>query len=101
MSRYSASFRHKPFQNAGRARGRAVRWVCLLAAVIAASVPAAAQIVKPSDSALSRLAFRSEELAPSQVIVPLGESQNAARSAALASWEAFRGRAKADWRASI
>ncbi len=84
-----------------------IRRVCLLAvAVIAAlaivaSGPAAAQIVKPSDSALSKLTFRSEELAPSQTIVPLAESQNAAPSVARGGWEAFRGRTKVEWRASV
>jgi hypothetical protein len=69
--------------------------------VIAASGPAAAQVVKQSDDALSKLAFPSRELAPSQPLVPLADYQSAAPSGVQAGWEAFRGRAKAEWRASI
>jgi len=77
------------------------RLVCLLAIAIAASGPAAAQVAKQSNDALSKLAFRSEELAPSQIIVPLADSRSAAPSAVRSGWEAFRGRTKVEWRASV
>ena len=73
----------------------------LLAVALATSGPAAAQIVKPPDSALSKLTLRSEVLAPSQVIVPLTEPRSAAPSAVRSAWETFRGRTKVEWRASI
>ncbi len=87
---------------AGPGRCRAIRLVvCLLVFAIAASGPAAAQKLKPSTSALSKLTLRSEALAPSQIIVPLAEFQRLAPSAAATGWEAFRNRAKTEWQASV
>jgi hypothetical protein len=73
---------------------------CLLAIGLAASGPLAAQVVKKSQDALSRRAFRSEELAESQRIEPLQSSQ-AIASPTSAGWEAFRRRGSAGWQASI
>ncbi len=73
----------------------------VLAIAIAASGPVAAQILKPSDSLLSRLVLRSEKLIPSQPIVPLEERPSAALSTAQQGWTAFRRGPTADWKALV
>src|SRR6185295_16737656 len=77
---------------------------CLLALAGAASFPVAAQVAKQSNDSLSKLAFRSEELAPSQRIAPLDAyrpaAPSAAASAVASNWAAFS-REHAGWQASV
>jgi hypothetical protein len=71
----------------------------LLVIAISASNSMAGQI--PQQNPLSRLTFRSEELAPSQAITPLDSYGAAAQLAVQNGWEAFRRRANAEWKASV
>jgi hypothetical protein len=71
----------------------------LLVIAISASGSMAGQI--PQQNPLSRLTFRSEELAPSQAITPLDSYGAAAPLAVQNGWEAFRRRANAEWKASV
>src|SRR6476646_5595837 len=74
--------------------------LALLVIAIPASGPLAAQIPQQPNNPLSRLTFRSDELAPSQPIQALESAQNAIPSAAREGWTAFR-RTHGEWKASV
>ncbi len=80
---------------------RRLAWLaCLLGIAISASGPLAAQISQQPNNRLSRLTFRSAELAPSQPIQPLAGYQGTVPPAVQEGLAAFR-RTNADWQASI
>ncbi|MFY9825657.1 MAG: choice-of-anchor D domain-containing protein [Thermoanaerobaculia bacterium] len=80
-----------------------IRLACLLVIAIPGSGPLTAQISQISqqpNNRLSRLTFRSEELAPSQPVQALEGDQGTAPAAVQERWAAFR-RAHANWQVSI
>jgi hypothetical protein len=69
---------------------------------LAASGQVAAQIQpRPDNNTLSRLAFSSEELRPSQPVQPLDAYQGTAPSSLQEGWAAFRRGTQGEWQASV